>query len=72
MAADRPALVARVASVHVTVAPPPGPTERRRAALLSVASHRTIRNTLHRPPEVAAEPAVTSSPTSARPRLRSP
>lgn len=52
MATDRPA---RVASVHVTISPPPGLTERRRAALLAVSSHCTVHNTLHQPPEVAVE-----------------
>ncbi|MFC4464169.1 OsmC family protein [Streptomyces xiangluensis] len=36
MTTDRPA---RVASVQVTVTPPPGLSEQRRAALLAVASH---------------------------------
>ncbi|MDR6978396.1 putative OsmC-like protein [Streptomyces sp. 3330] len=49
MAADRPA---RVASVRVTVVPPPGLPEERRAALLAVASHCTVHNTLHRPPDI--------------------
>ncbi|MDQ0958140.1 putative redox protein [Streptomyces sp. B4I13] len=49
MATDRPA---RVASVHVTLAPPPGLPDRRRAALLAVASHCTVHNTLHQSPEI--------------------
>ncbi|MGQ4379762.1 OsmC family protein [Streptomyces sp. SAS_267] len=49
MAIDRPA---RVASVHVTIIPPPGLTEQRRAALLAVASRCTVHNTLHQPPEI--------------------
>ncbi|WP_329530996.1 OsmC family protein [Streptomyces sp. NBC_01450] len=52
MATDRPA---RVASVHVTVTPPPGLTEQRRAALLAVASRCTVHNTLHQPPEIGIE-----------------
>ncbi|MCX4903992.1 OsmC family protein [Streptomyces sp. NBC_00878] len=49
MATDRPA---RVAAVQVTVTPPPGLSEQRRAALLAVASHCTVHNTLHQPPEI--------------------
>ncbi|MDW4904090.1 OsmC family protein [Streptomyces sp. ADMS] len=52
MAADRPA---RVASLHVVVVPPPELPEQRRAALLAVASHCTVHNTLGQPPEVAIE-----------------
>lgn len=52
MATDRPA---RVASLRVVVVPPAGLTEQRRAALLAVASHCTVHNTLHEPPEVAIE-----------------
>ncbi|UXY32003.1 OsmC family protein [Streptomyces sp. HUAS TT20] len=55
LATDRPA---RVASLHVVVVPPPELPEERRAALLAVASHCTIHNTLHQPPEIdiALEP----------------
>ncbi|MGW7406006.1 OsmC family protein [Streptomyces sp. NPDC054833] len=55
MAADRPA---RVASLRVVVVPPPELPEERRAALLAVASHCTVHNTLHQPPEIdiALEP----------------
>lgn len=49
MATDRPA---RIDTVHVTVLPPPGLPEQRRAALLAVASHCTVHNTLRQPPEV--------------------
>jgi len=49
MATDRPA---RIDTVHVTVLPPPGLPEQRRAALLAVASHCTVHNTLHQPPEI--------------------
>jgi putative redox protein len=49
MATDRPA---RVASLRVVVVPPPGLPEQRRAALLAVASHCTVHNTLHQPPEI--------------------
>ncbi|MGQ4418423.1 OsmC family protein [Streptomyces sp. SAS_269] len=52
MATDRPA---RITSVRVVVAPPPGLPEQRHAALLAVASHCTVHNTLARPPEVAIE-----------------
>ncbi|WP_405910450.1 OsmC family protein [Streptomyces sp. NBC_00828] len=52
MAADRPA---RIASVHVTIAPPPGLSEQRRAALVAVASHCTVHNTLHQAPEIGIE-----------------
>ncbi|GAA3842080.1 OsmC family protein [Streptomyces phyllanthi] len=52
MATDRPA---RVASVHVTIVPPPELPEQRRPALLGVASHCTVHNTLHQPPEIDIE-----------------
>jgi uncharacterized OsmC-like protein len=52
MATDRPA---RVSAVRVTVVPPPGLPEQRRAALLAVASHCTVHNTLHQPPEIGIE-----------------
>ncbi|WNM32553.1 OsmC family protein [Streptomyces sp. Li-HN-5-11] len=50
MATDRPA---RITFVRVAVVPPPEFPEQRRAALLAVASHCTIHNTLDQPPEVA-------------------
>ncbi|WP_329264394.1 OsmC family protein [Streptomyces sp. NBC_01478] len=49
MSTDRPA---RIDAIHVTVLPPPGLPEQRRAALLAVASHCTVHNTLHQPPEI--------------------
>ena len=52
MADDRPA---RVGAVRITVTPPPGLSEQRRAALLAVASHCTVHNTLHQPPEIEME-----------------
>ncbi|MFD1661579.1 OsmC family protein [Streptomyces caeni] len=52
MATDRPA---RVAAVRIVVVPPPGLPEGRRAALLAVASHCTVHNTLQQPPEVDIE-----------------
>ncbi|QNE74346.1 OsmC family peroxiredoxin [Streptomyces finlayi] len=52
MATDRPA---RVASMRVTIVPPPGLPEKRRAALFAVASACTIHNTLHQPPEISVE-----------------
>ncbi|MCX4673001.1 OsmC family protein [Streptomyces sp. NBC_01381] len=52
MAADRPA---RVTSVRVILSAPPGLPEKRRAALLAMASHCTVHNTLHRPPEIGIE-----------------
>ncbi|MFR0355670.1 OsmC family protein [Streptomyces sediminimaris] len=52
MSSDRPA---RVASVRLVVVPPPGLSEQRRAALLAVASHCTVHNTLHQPPEIDIE-----------------
>jgi putative redox protein len=54
MAADRPA---RVASLRLVIVPPPQLPERRRAALLAVASHCTVHNTLHQPPRIDIEPA---------------
>ncbi|MEU5894223.1 OsmC family protein [Streptomyces sp. NPDC047461] len=53
MATDRPA---RVASLRVTVVPPPELPEKRRAALPVVASHCTVHNTLRQPPEIDIEP----------------
>ncbi|MET8897008.1 hypothetical protein [Streptomyces albogriseolus] len=35
--------------------PPPELPEQRRAGLLAVASHCTVHNTLHQPPEIAVE-----------------
>ena len=52
MATDRPA---RVDSVRVVVVPPPELPARRHAALLAVASHCTVHNTLHEPPEIRIE-----------------
>ncbi|XUL85396.1 OsmC family protein [Streptomyces galilaeus] len=49
MATDRPA---RINTVHVRVLPPPGLPDQRRAALLAVASHCTVHNTLHQLPEI--------------------
>ncbi|WP_405521848.1 OsmC family protein [Streptomyces canus] len=52
MATDRPA---RVASLRVVVMPPPALPEQRRAALLAVASHCTVHNTLRQTPEIEIE-----------------
>ncbi|MFI8536529.1 OsmC family protein [Streptomyces aquilus] len=52
MSTDRPA---RVGSVRVVISLPPALSEQRRAALLAVASHCTVHNTLHEPPEVSVE-----------------
>ncbi|QOV47396.1 OsmC family protein [Streptomyces chromofuscus] len=52
MATDRPA---RVASVRIVVVPPPALPEERRAALLAVASHCTVHNTLEQSPEIGVE-----------------
>jgi uncharacterized OsmC-like protein len=52
MATDRPA---RVASLRLVIVPPPELPEQRRAALLAVASHCTVHNTLRRPPEIDIE-----------------
>jgi uncharacterized OsmC-like protein len=49
MAADRPA---RVDTIRVTVLPPAGLPEQRRAALLAVVSHCTVHNSLRQPPEI--------------------
>ncbi|WP_018557377.1 MULTISPECIES: OsmC family protein [unclassified Streptomyces] len=53
MSTDRPA---RIAGIRVTVTPPPGLPLERRAALLAVASHCTIHNTLREPPGIGIEP----------------
>ncbi|MDW8804540.1 OsmC family protein [Streptomyces scabiei] len=52
MASDRPA---RVGSVRVVIGLPHALPEQRRAALLAVASHCTVHNTLHEPPEIRLE-----------------
>ncbi|WNZ07661.1 OsmC family protein [Streptomyces sp. 11x1] len=52
MATDRPA---RVASLRLVIVPPPELPEQRRAALLAVASHCTVHNTLHQPPQIDIE-----------------
>jgi putative redox protein len=52
MATERPA---RVATVNIVISPPPELPEQRRAALLAVASHCTVHNTLHQPPEIGIE-----------------
>ncbi|MGW3361142.1 OsmC family protein [Streptomyces bungoensis] len=52
MATDRPA---RVASLRVVIVPPPDLPEQRRAALLAVASHCTVHNTLEQPPRTVIE-----------------
>jgi putative redox protein len=52
MATDRPA---RVTSLRIAVVPPPELPEQRRAALLAVASHCTVHNTLQQPPEIDIE-----------------
>ncbi len=52
MAADRPA---RVAAVQLRITVPAGVPQARRAALLAVASHCTVHNTLQHQPGVAIE-----------------
>ncbi|MFG2309360.1 OsmC family protein [Streptomyces sp. NPDC048566] len=52
MAADRPA---RIGSLRLVLVPPPELPADRRAALLAVASHCTVHNTLRRPPEITVE-----------------
>lgn len=52
MSTDRPA---RVASLRMVIVPPPELPEVRRAALLAVASHCTVHNTLDRPPAIDIE-----------------
>jgi uncharacterized OsmC-like protein len=52
MAADRPA---RVAAVRLRIAVPAGVPAERRAALLAVASHCTVHNTVQHPPAVHIE-----------------
>jgi uncharacterized OsmC-like protein len=52
MSSERPA---RVESVRITVTPPPGLSPQRHAALLAVASHCTVHNTLHQPPRIDIE-----------------
>jgi uncharacterized OsmC-like protein len=49
LATDRPA---RVAAIRVTVRPPDGFPAERVAALVAVAGHCTVHNTLTNPPEV--------------------
>lgn len=52
MATDLPA---RVESLRLVVVPPPELPARRQAALLAVASHCTVHNTLHDPPAIRIE-----------------
>jgi putative redox protein len=52
MATDRPA---RVAAVRLRITVPAGLPERRRPGLLAVASHCTVHNSLHQPPDVGIE-----------------
>ncbi|MDN3029184.1 OsmC family protein [Streptomyces sp. S.PB5] len=49
MASERPA---RVATVRLVIIPPPALSAQRHAALLAVASHCTIHNSLRTPPEI--------------------
>ncbi|MGO8960459.1 MAG: OsmC family protein [Streptosporangiaceae bacterium] len=49
MASDRPA---RISDVHIAICVPSGVPVDRRQALLAVASHCTVHNTLRQPPEV--------------------
>jgi len=51
-ATDRPA---RVAAVRLTIQVPGGIPPSRQAALLAVASHCTVHNTLRQPPDIAIE-----------------
>jgi len=55
MAADPPA---RVESLRITITPPPALSAQRHAAMLAVASHCTVHNTLRLPPrvEIGLEP----------------
>jgi uncharacterized OsmC-like protein len=53
--ADRPA---RVGQVHVAIDVPHGVPDERRDALVAVASHCTVHNTLEDPPEVRIELAA--------------
>lgn len=53
--ADRPA---RVGEINLTVTVPAGVPEERRAALLAVASHCTVHNTLEQPPQVTIDLAA--------------
>jgi putative redox protein len=51
-ATDRPA---RVAGVRLAIRVPSGVPPTRQAALLAVASHCTVHNTLRQPPDIAIE-----------------
>lgn len=53
--ADRPA---RVGEINLAVTVPDGVPEERRAALLAVASHCTVHNTLEQPPQVTIDLAA--------------
>lgn len=52
MATDRPA---RIGEVSLTIRVPPGVPPEREAALLAVASHCTVHNTLRQPPDITIE-----------------
>jgi putative redox protein len=64
-ATDRPA---RVGGVRLTIGVPGGIPPSREAALLAVASHCTVHNTLRQPPDIAIElgPDLTTSPQVAK------
>ena len=58
MSTDRPA---RVASIRLSITPPPGVPPQRMPGLLAVASHCTVHNTLQHAPEVAIEFATAAA-----------
>lgn len=58
MATDRPA---RIGEVSLKIHLPPGVPPEREAALLAVASHCTVHNTLRQPPDITIELALAAS-----------
>ncbi|MET9903644.1 OsmC family protein [Streptomyces sp. NPDC006446] len=52
MATDRPA---RVESIRLVIVPPPALSSQRHAAMLAIASHCTVHNSLHEPPVIGIE-----------------
>jgi putative redox protein len=71
MADDRPP---RVASVSVSITPPPRLSETRKAGLLAVASHCTVHNAIRQPPavDISLSDRPTRRPTSALRRIPNP
>jgi putative redox protein len=55
---------ARVAAISIHVTPPAGLPDERRDALLAVAEHCTVHNSLVRPPDVLVQLGIAAAPVS--------